>query len=205
MRILLFGPVLSCAVALCIHASLLADYSAAAMGARSSFCSLQIAHIPKGSIMKAQTQPSRFSVTSAIFDVLDPIPFGFFVAALIFDIIYANTAVVLWVKAAAWLISIGLVFAIVPQLINLARTWFTRGRGRTRNLALNFWLNVVAIVAALLNAFVHSRDAYATMPDGVWLSALTVLALVIGRVLLAGDKVTYKETTHDKEYSHGPA
>jgi len=143
--------------------------------------------------MKAETHSSRFSITSAIFDVLDPIPFGFFVAALIFDILYMNTFTILWVKAAAWLISIGLVFAIVPQLINLGRTWFTSGRVRAPGLALNFWLNVIAIVAALFNAFVHSRDAYATMPAGVWLSVLTVLAMVIGRIVLAGNKVTYKE------------
>ena len=148
--------------------------------------------------MQAQIQATRrFSILSAIFDVLDPIPFGFFVAALIFDVLYANTYTILWVKAAAWLISIGLVFAIIPQLINLGRTWFGKTRVRTRNLALNFWLNVVAIVAALLNAFVHSRDAYATMPAGVWLSVLTVLAMVAARILLAADTVTYKE------YSHG--
>jgi len=146
--------------------------------------------------MHAQTQASRFSIMSAIFDVLDPIPFGFFVGALIFDILYSNTFTILWVKAAAWLISIGLVFAIIPQLINLGRTWFGKRRVRTRNLALNFWLQVVAIVAALLNAFVHSRDAYATMPAGVWLSVLTVLAMAIGRILLAADTVTYTEVRH---------
>jgi uncharacterized membrane protein len=30
--------------------------------------------------MKTETRTSRFSVTSAIFNLLDPIPFGFFVA-----------------------------------------------------------------------------------------------------------------------------
>lgn len=146
--------------------------------------------------MKTETHTSRFSITSAIFDVLDPIPFGFFVGALIFDILYFNTYTVLWVKAAAWLISIGLVFAIIPQLINLGRTWFGKRRIRTRNLAINFWLQVIAILAALFNAFVHSRDAYATMPAGVWLSVLTVLAMVIGRIVLAGDYVVYKEVSH---------
>jgi len=147
--------------------------------------------------MKTETHTSsRFSITSAIFDVLDPIPFGFFVGALIFDILYSNTYTVLWVKAAAWLISIGLVFAIIPQLINLGRTWFGKRRIRTRNLAINFWLQVIAIVAALLNAFVHSRDAYATMPAGVWLSVLTVLAMVIGRIVLAADYVVYEEVSH---------
>ena len=146
--------------------------------------------------MKTETHTSRFSITSAIFDVLDPIPFGFFVGALIFDILYFNTYTVLWVKPAAWLISIGLVFAIIPQLINLGRTWFGKRRIRTRNLAINFWLQVIAIVAALFNAFVHSRDAYATMPAGVWLSVLTVLAMVIGRIVLAADYVVYKEVSH---------
>jgi uncharacterized membrane protein len=147
--------------------------------------------------MKSENQASRFSITSAIFDVLDPIPFGFFVAALIFDILYVETFTILWVKAAAWLLSIGLLFAIVPQLINLGRTWFIRGR--TRALAINFWLQVIAIVAAIFNAFVHSRDAYGSMPTGLWLSVLTVLALVIGRIIMAGDRVVYRE------YSHGQA
>jgi uncharacterized membrane protein len=152
--------------------------------------------LEEGSVMKAENDPSRFSVTSAIFNLLDPIPFGFFVAVLIFDIIYVKTANVLWVKSAAWLVSIGLVFAIVPQLINLGRVWFTKRRVRSRGQTINFWLNVVGIVAALVNAFVHSRDAYAVMPTGAWLSILTVLAMGLGRIILAGDKVTFREFSH---------
>jgi uncharacterized membrane protein len=146
--------------------------------------------------MKAETNSSRFSVARAIFDLLDPIPFGFFVAALIFDIIYGKTANIFWAKSASWLISIGLVIAIIPQLINLGRVWFGKNRIRSRGQTMNFWLNVVAIIAALVNAFVHSRDAYAIMPTAVWLSILTVLAMGIGRIILAGDKVTYKEFSH---------
>jgi uncharacterized membrane protein len=149
--------------------------------------------------MNTDIPRSRFSITSAIFNLLDPIPFGFFVAVLIFDIIYAKTANVLWVKGAAWLVSIGLVFAIIPQLINLGRVWFGKNRIRTTGVTVNFWLNVVGIVAALFNAFVHSRDAYAVIPAGVWLSILTVLALGIGRIILAGETVTIKE------YRHGQA
>lgn len=146
--------------------------------------------------MKADHPASRFSVTSAIFNLLDPIPFGFFVGALIFDAIYANTAVMLWLKSAAWLVALGLIFAIVPQLINLAVVWFSKRTVRSRGQVINFWLNVVGIVAAIVNAFVHSRDAYATMPDGLWLSVVTVLALAIGRIILSGEKVIYKELSH---------
>jgi uncharacterized membrane protein len=140
----------------------------------------------------------RFSLGSALFDLLDPIPFGFFVATLIFDIVYANTAEILWVKGASWLVSIGLVFAIIPQLINLYNVWFNKRRGRMHGEAVNFWLNVVGIVAAIVNAFVHSRDAYAAMPDGLWLSIVTVAALAIGRIILSGRNVTYKEFNNER-------
>jgi uncharacterized membrane protein len=143
--------------------------------------------------MTTEIHSSRFSVASAIFDLLDPIPFGFFVGTLIFDIIYAKTGNIFWLKAAAWLVSMGLVFAIIPQLINLVRTWFGKNRIRSTGRTANFWLNVVGIVAALFNAFVHSRDAYAAIPAAVWLSILAVAAMGIGRIILAGEKVTLKE------------
>jgi uncharacterized membrane protein len=143
--------------------------------------------------MRVDQSSSRFSLTSATFSLLDPIPFGLFVATLIFDVTYARTGYMLWVKSAAWLVSLGLVFAILPQLINLALVWLSKGRVRSRNQVFNFWLNVIGIVAALINAFVHSRDAYAVMPAGVWLSVITVLSMACGRILLAGDRVAYKE------------
>lgn len=148
--------------------------------------------------MNSRQQMSQFSFTSAIFNLLDPIPFGFFVAGLVFDIVYARTAVEMWVKGAAWLVTLGLLFAIVPQLINLARVWFVRGRIRSRPRMINFWLNVVGVVAALFNAFVHSRDAYGVVPAAVWLSILTVLAMGLGRIILASDSATYTESSHEQ-------
>jgi uncharacterized membrane protein len=147
--------------------------------------------------MRANMTEPRFSITSAIFNVLDPIPFGLFVGALVFDVVYFRTGYNLWVKGAAWLVSLGLIVAIVPQLINLAVVWFSKRRVRSGGQVINFWLNVVAIIAALFNAFVHSRDAYAVMPDGMWLSVITVLAMAVGRFLLAGDRVGYKEATNE--------
>ena len=44
---------------------------------------------------------------------------------------------------------------------------------------------MVAIVAAIFNAFVHSRDAYASMPTGAWLPAVTVILVAIGRINVA--------------------
>lgn len=123
-------------------------------------------------------------LANAVFTLLDPLPFGCFAAALVFDVIYSRSAEILWVKGAAWLITFGLLFAIVPRLINLAQVWFT-SRAAHRGVArVDFLLNLAAIVVAIVNAFVHSRDAYGVMPDGMWLSLLTVALIALGRLLV---------------------
>jgi uncharacterized membrane protein len=90
-----------------------------------------------------------------------------------------------WGKSAAWLIVFGLLFAVVPRLVNLAQVWITSRRSALRADRFDFWLNLFAVVAAIFNAFVHSRDAYAMMPAGVWLSVCTVALLAIGRIVVA--------------------
>ena len=139
----------------------------------------------------------RSLVADGLYGLFNPIPFGFFVAALIFDIIYFRSGEVLWNKGAAWLLAFGLLFAIVPRLINLVQVWLTSRQWATRADRLDFWLNLVAIVAAILNAFVHSRDAYATMPAGVWLSVCTVALLSIGRILVAVQSSAVGGLLHD--------
>lgn len=129
---------------------------------------------------------SRRSVlASAVYGLLNPIPFGCFVAALIFDITYAHSGVILWGKGAAWLITFGLLFAVIPRIVNLVQVWVTERQVTVRADKIDFWLNLVAIIAAIFNAFVHTRDAYGVVPAGVWLSLCTVLLLAIGRVVIA--------------------
>ena len=147
--------------------------------------------------MSIHASPHRSVIANAIYGVLNPIPFGFFVAALIFDIIYLRTAVMQWDKGAAWLIAIGLLFAILPRLVNLAQVWVTSRRSALRADKIDFWLNLVAIVAAIFNAFVHSRDAYASMPIGAWLSAFTVLLMVIGRISVAVQRTSVGGLVHE--------
>lgn len=129
--------------------------------------------------------PHRSVLANAIYGLLNPIPFGFFVAGLIFDIIYANTAVVMWGKGADWLITLGLLFAVIPRLINLVQVWITSRRFTTGAERLDFWLNLLAIVAAIFNAFVHTRDAYEVVPTSVWLSLCTVILLSIAHIVVA--------------------
>jgi uncharacterized membrane protein len=138
--------------------------------------------------MSLRPEPRRSIVAESIYGLLNPIPFGCFVAALIFDIIYSETAVMLWDKGAAWLIVFGLLFAVVPRLVNLTQVWITSRRTSTRSDKLDFWLNLFAIVVAIVNAFVHSRDAYAVVPTGLWLSVCTVILLSIGNIVVAVER-----------------
>jgi len=146
--------------------------------------------------MRVENKSSAFKLASAVFNLLNPVPFGLFVAVMIFDFIYASTAEVLWVKSAAWLVSLGLIFAIVPRLINLGFVWFGKNRAAAA-VKLDFWLNLIAVVTALLNAFVHSRDSYAAIPDALWLSVATVVLMAIGRVVLAWQNISFKEFGHE--------
>ena len=140
--------------------------------------------------MRQEIHTPRSRAAALVFNLLDPIPYGFFVGALIFDAVYANTAEVLWFKAAAWLIAIGLLFAILPRLIDLLRVWFPGARPRAAAEMAGFWLSLLAIAAAIVNAFVHSRDAYAVMPTGLWLSVLTVLLFALAKAAPALQRST---------------
>lgn len=147
--------------------------------------------------MSSVVAPRGSIVASALYGLLNPIAFGFFVAGLIFDILYANTAVVLWGKGADWLITFGLLFAVIPRLINLVQVWITSRRFVTSADRIDFWLNLLAIVAAIFNALVHTRDAYEVVPTSVWLSVCTVVLLSISHILAAVKPSTATAYVHE--------
>lgn len=124
-------------------------------------------------------QSRRSGVLYPIYSLLNPIPFGFFIAGLLFDLFYMNTAEIFWAKAASWVITFGLLFAIIPRLINLFYVWFRPDLNSRKADIFGFWLYGFAIVSATFNAFVHGRDAYAIVPTSVVLSSITVLLISI--------------------------
>ncbi len=146
--------------------------------------------------MNSAPTPHPSIAANAAYGLLNPIPFGCFVAALIFDVVYARSGELLWNKSAAWLIAIGLLFAIIPRLINLVQIWGPSRRAALTSDKLDFWLNLLAIAAAIVNAFVHSRDAYAVVPAGVWLSACTVILLSIGNVVVSVRRTTARSQVY---------
>lgn len=133
--------------------------------------------------MQTLSGPSR--ATLALYELFNPLPTGFFVAAWIFDILYIKTFQIMWTDAASWLIAIGLLITIIPRLIHLVQVFVTQRHRTSGAEKLHFWLWLVAIVLAIFNAFVHSRDAYAVVPSGVILSTAVVILLLIAHVQLA--------------------
>ena len=100
-----------------------------------------------------------------------------FLGALLSDITYYQTYQIQWSNFASWLIAGGLVFcglAVLFALVNLIRA--DRKAGRP---VIYLVLLVVTWALGLVNAFEHAKDAFATMPSGLILSALTTLLIVV--------------------------
>lgn len=101
------------------------------------------------------------------------------IAALVTDVLYWRTLLTQWENFSIWLITGGLVLAAlagIALLLDLA----LRRAGRMR--WLHFAVLTVATFLSVLNASIHSRDAYtAVVPQGLALSAIvTVLLLAAG-------------------------
>jgi uncharacterized membrane protein len=100
-------------------------------------------------------------------------------AALFTDFMYSSNGLMQWSNFSAWLITGGLVLALVSAIILLAEVAF--GRAGTIRW-LDFILLAVATVLSIVNVLVHTRDAWTSVvPTGIALSAIvTVLLLVAG-------------------------
>ena len=110
--------------------------------------------------------------------ILLAFPFPLFLGALLSDIAYMATFHVQWANFASWLIAGGLfvgAFALLWAVIDLFRV---RAAHRKRQ-----GIYVLVLLGTwgfgFINALIHAKDAWATMPEGLYLSIITVvLALV---------------------------
>lgn len=135
--------------------------------------------------MDSQPQHSNPRSTASICGhplhaMLVPIPIVCFVATLVTDIVYWQTAAMLWADMSAWLLLAGLIvalFAVPAGLIDFL------GDSRIRSLRAA-WIhvlgNLAVLVLAICNELVHTRDAYTSVvPTGLILSALVLLLLLV--------------------------
>jgi uncharacterized membrane protein len=141
-------------------------------------------HAPDGMDLPFAAQP--------IHPNLVPFSIACFAGAFVTDLVYWQTADVMWETFSDWLIVVGLImagFAVIAFAIDLVGG---------RRIGTPAWPQAVgyalAILLSLLNAFVHGRDGYtAVVPAGLTLSGLVVVILLftgwLGSVLVARHRV----------------
>lgn len=69
--------------------------------------------------------------------------------------------------------------------MNLYFVWFTKGAPRNTISLVGFWFYGFGILAAILNSFVHSRDAYSVASMGLVISCITVALVGIAYIAKA--------------------
>ncbi|BDA83749.1 membrane protein [Aureimonas sp. SA4125] len=111
--------------------------------------------------------------------VLAPFAFVALTFALLTDIAFWRTSDLMWQNFSSWLLFAGLIaggLAIVGGLVDLARQ-STRENGPGAAQIVGF---LVVLVLAFFNSLVHAGDGWtAVVPNGLILSAVTVLAMIV--------------------------
>jgi len=110
--------------------------------------------------------------------ILLSFPLPLFLGALLCDAAYTATFQIQWANFAAWLIAGALLiggFALLWALVDVFRVGASQ-RGRQ---VLYFLALLLMWAVGFVNALIHAKDAFATMPEGLYLSAATVLLALI--------------------------
>ena len=101
-------------------------------------------------------------------------------AALFTDYMYSSNALIQWSNFSAWLITGGLVLALVSAIVLLAEV--ALGRAGTIRW-LDFILLAGAAVLSIVNVLVHTRDAWTSVvPTGITLSAIVAVLLLVAGI-----------------------
>jgi uncharacterized membrane protein len=99
------------------------------------------------------------------------------IATFASDFLYWRTLLFQWNNVSAWLLAAGLIISALGAIAFIIDLVL---RHVDRVAWLRFAGLSVAALLALLNAFVHSRDAYtAVVPEGIILSAIVTAILVL--------------------------
>jgi uncharacterized membrane protein len=113
-------------------------------------------------------------------------PLPLFLGALLSDLAYRGSFQVQWLNFSSWLIAGGLLvgaFALLWGLIGMFRS----GTARRGRVIIYVAALLLMWVLGLVNAFVHAKDAWATMPEGLYLSVIvTLLALIAAWIGYSG-------------------
>jgi uncharacterized membrane protein len=100
-----------------------------------------------------------------------------FVATLLSDLAYSSSYEIQWKNFSSWLLVGALVLgglALLWALARLVRASDRRGAPLFYPLAL-----LAGWIAGFVNALIHAKDAWASMPDAVVLSVITTILIVL--------------------------
>jgi uncharacterized membrane protein len=98
-------------------------------------------------------------------------------AALVTDAMYVDNALMQWANFSAWLITGGLILALVAAIVLIID--FALGRGGPIRW-LDFGLLAIAAVLSIVNVFIHTRDAWTSVvPSGITISAIVAVLLAV--------------------------
>ena len=104
-----------------------------------------------------------------------------FLGALLSDLAYGSTFQVQWKNFASWLIVGGLVLAGLALLWAVVDALRADNRADQRRRWLHQFLVLATYVIGFINALVHARDGWSSMPAGAVLSFIA-LALAVAAV-----------------------
>jgi uncharacterized membrane protein len=115
-----------------------------------------------------------------IHPMLVPFPIACFVGTLITDIVYWRTAEIMWANFSAWLVTVGVIMGILAAIAGLTDFLGNRLVRAQPPAWPHFIGNFVALILAIVNMFVHTRDGWTSVvPWGLSLSAIVVLILLV--------------------------
>ena len=115
-----------------------------------------------------------------IHPMLVPFPIVCFIGTLVTDIAYWRTAQIMWADFSAWLLTVGMIMGVLAAIAGLIDFLGNRLIRTQRPAWPHMIGNIVVLLLALLNALVHTRDAWTSVvPTGLILSAVVVLILPV--------------------------
>jgi uncharacterized membrane protein len=135
------------------------------------------AHMPSPILNRTLFQLSFHPIRALLLGAAN----AFLVSGFLSDWAYFSTHEIQWKNFADWLIIGGLVFAgfaLMWALVDLFRSSLDRGR---RIVA--FGLLLVAFILGIVDELVHAKDAWASMPDALIISAVVAVLAIAATAL----------------------
>ncbi len=127
-----------------------------------------------------RSSPAYVSPAHPLHVILAAYPIACFTGAFLTDIVYAETYEMMWANFSAWLIVVGLVMGVLAAIVGIVDYVVHRRRYAGRSASPHSIGNVLVLALSVVNALVHSRDAYTSVvPAGLILSGIVAVLVLV--------------------------